>query len=235
MTRFLGFLAGVVVTLAVVHRTGVPGLQELPLTVADVQHRLHSVLAAEAGSEPVGADPLLAADPGLEEPAAVVVLPEPPPGPELGEGILAAGGDAPGVAATDPGAGAPVQDAPFGTDGAADVLPDGPTSEPAGDLRPQNPVATDPVPDPGNTAAGALGTPPGGPASASIWAPFRSERSAEGFAGYLRERFDMKFEVRRAAPGIYQVFLTAESETGLTNDLARLRVAGTLASLEDKR
>ena len=146
MTRFLGFLAGVVVTLAVVHRTGVPGLQELPLTVADVQHRLHSVLAAEAGSEPAGADTVLAADPGQEEPAAVVVLPEPPPGPELGEGILAAGGDAPGVAATDPGAGAPVQGAPFGADGAAGVLPDGPTSKPAGDLRPQSPVATGPVP-----------------------------------------------------------------------------------------
>jgi hypothetical protein len=223
MTRFLGFVAGVAVTLAVVQRTGVPGLADLPLSVADVRHRIQAVLADEAGGEARGPDPLPSRAQRADPSDPVPVLPEPEP-----ESASATEGHKPAAAIE-----TPEGDPDTSTEHSRAMSGDPPPgvaefSEPrsSDDEPTRSPTERDSVlPDPGPAASHA----------ANIWAPFRSERSAEGFAAHLRERFDMRFEVRRAAPGIYQVFLMAESESRLAEDLDRLRGAGPLARLEDKQ
>jgi|GEM_PF-4631553 len=47
---------------------------------------------------------------------------------------------------------------------------------------------------------------------ASVWTPFHSERSAEGFANRLSEYFTHPFSVQRQGPGEYQVTFPYDSE-----------------------
>ncbi len=61
--------------------------------------------------------------------------------------------------------------------------------------------------------------------AAAIWAPFRSERAARGFAEHLAERYRVASSVRREGAGRYVVILEARDEA-LEDQLDRLRTAG---------
>jgi hypothetical protein len=87
------------------------------------------------------------------------------------------------------------------------------------------------APDKGFSPAGEQASLP----ATSIWAPFRSRRSAEGFAEHLHKRFGSDLEVRQAGPGVYGVYLTAATEDELADGLARLRSAGALPGPEARR
>ena len=51
----------------------------------------------------------------------------------------------------------------------------------------------------------------GGSAAAAVWEPFRSQRSAEGFAKRLSRELNHSFRVERQGAGAYQVMLDANS------------------------
>ena len=72
------------------------------------------------------------------------------------------------------------------------------------------------------TAQPLLWTGPPGPvpiqlpeeqALASVWAPFHSQMSAEGFASRLSEQLNHSFHVERRGAGAYQVVFAANSST----------------------
>lgn len=58
-----------------------------------------------------------------------------------------------------------------------------------------------------------------------VWVPFRSERSATGFAERLAARLDHPFEVRRRSPGVYEVAFAYAGETQRTELLEGVRAA----------
>jgi hypothetical protein len=58
-----------------------------------------------------------------------------------------------------------------------------------------------------------------------VWVPFRSERSAAGFAERLEARLEHPFEVRRRGPGVYEVAFAYAGEAERTQLLERVRAA----------
>ena len=60
------------------------------------------------------------------------------------------------------------------------------------------------------------------PEQASVWTPFHSEMSANGFAQRLARALEHPFEVRRDGPGRYQVVFPYESDAARDELLARV-------------
>jgi hypothetical protein len=72
------------------------------------------------------------------------------------------------------------------------------------------------------TTQSLLWTSPAGPvpsqlpdaqALASVWTPFHSQMSAEGFASRLSQQLNHSFQVERRGAGAYQVVFAANSTT----------------------
>jgi hypothetical protein len=63
------------------------------------------------------------------------------------------------------------------------------------------------------------------PGMQAVWVPFRSERSATGFAERLAARLDHPFEVRRRGPGVYEVAFAYGGEAERAQLLERVRAA----------
>jgi hypothetical protein len=63
------------------------------------------------------------------------------------------------------------------------------------------------------------------PGMQPVWVPFRSERSATGFAERLAARLDHPFEVRRRGPGVYEVAFAYGGEAERAQLLERVRAA----------
>jgi len=60
-------------------------------------------------------------------------------------------------------------------------------------------------------------------ASQSVWVPFRSQMSAEGFARRLTGELDHRFSVSREGPGRYQVMFSYANEVERLNLLDRVQ------------
>ncbi|MEE2893152.1 MAG: hypothetical protein VX766_13505 [Pseudomonadota bacterium] len=93
----------------------------------------------------------------------------------------------------------------------------------AEDLR-MNP-SSDAIEDDGAAAAvlqPVLGGIAARPEQASVWTPFHSEMSANGFAQRLARALEHPFEVRRDAPGQYQVVFPYSSEAARDEMFARV-------------
>lgn len=83
-------------------------------------------------------------------------------------------------------------------------------TEPAPDVPLEISVEQIPEASPTDTAATSKATYSAMPAPAdnqiaTVWVPFHSERSANGFASTLSRHFEYPFSVRRNGPGAYQV------------------------------
>jgi len=142
-------------------------------------------------------------------------------------------------ATSKPGTETPAADEPEPTGSVADAAPSPPlrAAEPATPLAPPDelpppppvkvtvPVsaealaridpAAQPWPDTvADVPAEALAEEPAGGASgetADVWAPFHSQRSAQGFAARLSRTLDHEFRVERMGAGTYQVVFDVES------------------------
>ena len=251
MTRWAGFVLGAILAVAAVHGLGVcdlvPVRDDVLAAGRAIVGRAASLIEARPESETAASGPVAAASvTGAEGPGfSAVSAPGLPPRAEPSSGLPGAG-ERPLEPKADASGAARVPLAYRGSPGSEGGLQDGdsgPASVPASEL-----PGTDALPEQSDTghprAAVAAGAPDGQPAiasaagslpAASIWAPFRSRRSAEGFAGHLRDRFGSDLEVRRAGPGVYGVYLTAATEEQLADDLARLRSAGALPAPETRR
>jgi hypothetical protein len=264
MTRWIGFVLGAALAVAAVHRLGVCDLVPVrddvlafgrtmlgrvpPMNAArpgehegnsEAGARPHARQPGRARSATDGGSPAFAVDTGdgpvPREPAASRTG-----SPGDGQRPMEPSAGAARVARSIPPG--PVFRGPeHAADGTGDPASpaDAASAYPAGhDLADEAQTAQASAdPGPGPAAPDRRSATPAGDGNlpaASIWAPFRSRRSAEGFAGHIRERFGADLEVRRASPGVYGVYLMAATEEQLADDLARLRSAGALPGLESR-